>query len=165
MGHLFLCPATWRVPCQGDSGGPLMTAGTERSGGSGPGQVWSQAGIVSFGSSAGCEVTISPWNSRSFQVFKLRKEASNILKCSFLPFQNFLCRSNFSHCINHYIVFCFEDRLAKWIHQSGILFELDPRRDWTGNIMGQSTIFLYLLELLTKPYIFLLKRNIFLKAL
>ena len=124
-----------------------------------PGQVWSQAGIVSFGSSAGCEVTISPWNSRSFQVYKLRKEASNILKCSFLPFQNFLCRSNFSHCINHYIVFCFEDRLAKWIHQSGILFELDPRRDWTRNIMGQSTVFLYLLDFKESNSVFYVIRS------
>jgi len=39
--------------CNGDSGGPGMTkTGAVK----GPGQVWSQAGIVSFGSSAGCEV-------------------------------------------------------------------------------------------------------------
>jgi len=39
--------------CNGDSGGPGMTkTGSVKD----PGQQWSQAGIVSFGSSAGCEV-------------------------------------------------------------------------------------------------------------
>merc|ERR1712066_296161 len=46
--------------CNGDSGGPLMsrTEASERSEEAQPGQVWSQAGIVSFGSSSGCEVEL-----------------------------------------------------------------------------------------------------------
>jgi len=44
--------------CNGDSGGPLvMKAGMRwKSGMTTPGQKWNQVGIVSFGSSAGCEV-------------------------------------------------------------------------------------------------------------
>lgn len=40
-------------PCQGDSGGPLVTKVTYFEG---PGQIWEQHGIVSFGSADGCEV-------------------------------------------------------------------------------------------------------------
>merc|ERR1712158_40092 len=42
-----------RGSCNGDSGGPLVTkAGSKKS----AGQKWNQVGIVSFGSSSGCEV-------------------------------------------------------------------------------------------------------------
>jgi len=53
-GHLCIDTAGRRGPCHGDSGGPLVT---KKGGLEGPGQVWTQHGIVSFGSAVGCGYT------------------------------------------------------------------------------------------------------------
>ena len=54
VGDTSLCIDTTggRGTCNGDSGGPCMSRWEESRA---PGQKWKQVGIVSFGSSAGCE--------------------------------------------------------------------------------------------------------------
>jgi len=51
-GHLCMETTGGKGPCIGDAGGPLVT---KKGGLEGPGQVWVQQGIVSFGSINGCE--------------------------------------------------------------------------------------------------------------
>merc|ERR1712080_761598 len=51
-GHLCMETTGGKGPCIGDAGGPLVT---KKGGLEGPGQVWVQHGIVSFGSINGCE--------------------------------------------------------------------------------------------------------------
>ena len=53
--------------CGGDSGGPCMSRWGDRGASGGrktrvPGDKWKQVGIVSFGSSAGCEVGYNGYN-------------------------------------------------------------------------------------------------------